>query len=160
MAAGDIYYIHWSLLIYMDPLCTHPYPLLAESMYTFGAPAVSRPPMPDLNSPDHCFPGLRTYTEPESKKETRRQRRGNIHSMYGNIQRRLSGTLVTVGRPPANGLEEFISYNRPWLLFQPPRMSSPTRHVDPTRRIRAKVEVISSARAQVHELKSDRGNGL
>eukprot|EP00913_Durusdinium_trenchii_P019695 g18515.t1 len=57
-------------------------PAVISSMYTFGAPAVSRPPMPDLNSPDHCFPGLRTYTEPESKKETRRQRRGNIHSMW------------------------------------------------------------------------------
>eukprot|EP00438_Fugacium_kawagutii_P019086 Skav234714 [mRNA] locus=scaffold634:107754:108137:+ [translate_table: standard] len=32
-------------------------------MYTFGAPAVSRPPMPDLNQADHCFRGLRTYTE-------------------------------------------------------------------------------------------------
>lgn len=38
-------------------------PAVISSMYTFGAPAVSRPPMPDLNSPDHCFPGLRTYTE-------------------------------------------------------------------------------------------------
>ena len=34
----------------------------AESMYTFGAPAVSRPAMPDLNQADHCFRGLRTYT--------------------------------------------------------------------------------------------------
>ena len=35
----------------------------AESMYTFGAPAVSRPAMPDLNQADHCFRGLRTYTD-------------------------------------------------------------------------------------------------
>ncbi|CAJ1455518.1 unnamed protein product [Effrenium voratum] len=32
-------------------------------MYTFGAPAVSKPPMPDLARDDKCFQGLRTYTE-------------------------------------------------------------------------------------------------
>lgn len=38
-------------------------PAVISSMYTFGAPAVSRPAMPDLNQADHCFRGLRTYTE-------------------------------------------------------------------------------------------------
>ena len=41
-------------------------PAVISAMYTFGAPAVSRPAMPDLNQPDRCFRGLRTYTEPRS----------------------------------------------------------------------------------------------
>lgn len=41
-----------------DPLTSNP-----KAMYTFGAPAVSNPAMPDLNQPDHCFRGLRTYTD-------------------------------------------------------------------------------------------------
>ncbi len=34
-----------------------------KAMYSFGAPAVSDPAMPDLNQPDRCFRGLRTYTD-------------------------------------------------------------------------------------------------
>lgn len=41
-------------------------PAVVSAMYTFGAPAVSRPAMPDLNQPDRCFRGLRTYTETRS----------------------------------------------------------------------------------------------
>ncbi|CAJ1330736.1 unnamed protein product [Effrenium voratum] len=38
-------------------------PAIISAMYTFGAPAVSKPPMPDLARDDKCFQGLRTYTE-------------------------------------------------------------------------------------------------
>mmetsp|Transcript_51601 Transcript_51601/g.120376 ORF Transcript_51601/g.120376 Transcript_51601/m.120376 type:complete len:656 (+) Transcript_51601:82-2049(+) len=38
-------------------------PALIAEIYTFGAPAVSRPAMPDLSQKDHCFRGLRTFTE-------------------------------------------------------------------------------------------------
>eukprot|EP00931_Biecheleriopsis_adriatica_P075244 TRINITY_DN4915_c0_g1_i1.p1 TRINITY_DN4915_c0_g1~~TRINITY_DN4915_c0_g1_i1.p1 ORF type:complete len:637 (+),score=137.18 TRINITY_DN4915_c0_g1_i1:59-1969(+) len=33
------------------------------AMYTFGAPATSKPAMPDLTREDQCFRGLRSYTE-------------------------------------------------------------------------------------------------
>ncbi|CAE7461518.1 Dusp2 [Symbiodinium sp. CCMP2592] len=38
-------------------------PSLAKEVYTFGAPAVSRPAMPDKTQEDQCFRGLRTFTE-------------------------------------------------------------------------------------------------
>ena len=59
-------------------------PAVISAMYTFGAPATSRPPMPDLNQPDHCFRGLRTYTENKFAGGGRQVDAASIFSAYAH----------------------------------------------------------------------------